>query len=71
MTLPSDGKKLSEQEAQSIEIAIEESGLTAKFILRGWKRWQTDWYRNSKYNQKVKQPMKRGGVLVILWMIDI
>lgn len=29
MTLPSDGKKLSEQEAQSIEIAIEESGLTA------------------------------------------
>ena len=29
MTLPSDGKKLSDQEAQSIEIAIEESGLTA------------------------------------------
>jgi len=29
MTLPTNGKKLSDQEAQSIEIAIEEAGLTA------------------------------------------
>lgn len=29
MTLPSDGKKLSDQEAESIELAVKEAGLTA------------------------------------------
>ena len=29
MTLPSNGKKLSDQEADSIELAVKEAGLTA------------------------------------------
>ena len=29
MTLPYGGKKLSDQEAESIELAVEESGITA------------------------------------------
>ena len=59
MTLPSDGKKLSEQEAQSIEIAIEESGLTAVHPER-MEALADRLVEKLKAQPKVKQLMKEG-----------
>ena len=70
MTLPSDGKKLSEQEAQSIEIAIEESGLTAVHPER-MEALADRLVQKLKVQPKGQATNEKDGVLVILWMIDI
>ena len=62
MTLPSDGRKLDENEVSSIENAVKEAGIQQIHPIR-WKRSLMSWFQDLEV-------LVNTGELAIQWMTD-